>query len=390
MKELWHSAWVSLTRKRLRTLMTICGIAVGTAMVVLISGIGAIGQKAIDKELESMGMNGLSISATDGLTVQSLQTIRAVPQVTQAMPLLLEFAAAQASGNDYSVVACGIDAGADQVISLQILHGRLLTRGDLVGESDVCVVDEALALEAFGRKNVIGQTLTVYFEQAYVNLRIVGVTATGSSLLQNVTSLIPYMIYMPYTTLQATVADETFDQIAVRVATPSDTAQAQIEIEKRLAQTGEDIGTVKTENLASQRDRLERMVSILSLGLTAIAGVSLLVSGCGIMTVMLSSVHERTREIGIKKAIGATRGRILVEFMAGALLLSLIGALVGMLVGVVTVTVGGRLLGFAAEWSFSQLGGVLALTLALGVLFGAYPAYTAAGLKPVDALRQGN
>lgn len=390
MKELWHSAWISLARKRLRTLITVCGIAVGTAMVVLISGIGAVGEKAINRELESMGMNGLSVSASEGLTVQSLSSIRELPMVTQAMPLLLEFASAELGGGDYSVVACGIDAGADQVISLQLLYGRLLTQGDLARESEVCVVDEALAKEAFGRENIVGQTLTILFEDAYLDLTVVGVTATGSSLLQNVTSLIPYMVYMPYSTLQSTVAVDTFDQIAVRVTSQTDTTQMEGVIERSLEDLREDIGTVKTENLATQRDRLEKMVSILSLGLTAIGGVSLLVSGCGIMTVMLSSVHERTREIGIKKAIGATRGRILAEFMAGALLLSLVGAVLGMLIGVITIAIGSNMLGFSPEWSLTRLGAVLLLTLTLGVLFGAYPAYKAAGMKPVDALRQEN
>lgn len=390
MKELWHSAWVSLARNRVRTMMTVCGIAVGTAMVVLISGIGAVGEQAVNRELESMGINGLSVSASEGLSAQSLTSIRSLPMVTQAMPLLLEFAYAQFGENEHSVVGCGIDAGADQVISLQLLHGRLLTQGDLVGEGEVCVVDEALAKEAFGHDKVVGKTLTMYLGDTYLDMTVVGVTATGSSLLQNVTSLIPYMVYLPYTTLQSAVADDTFDQIAVRISPQTDTENAQMAIEEKLLSTEEYSGTLKTENLATQRDRLQKMVGILSLGLTAIGGVSLLVSGCGIMTVMLSSVHERTREIGIKKAIGATRTRILAEFMAGALLLSLIGAVSGLVIGVSVITVGSRLVGFSAVWSPQMLVGVVLLTLVLGVAFGAYPAYKAAGLKPVDALRQEN
>lgn len=386
MKELWRSAWISLARKRLRTLMTVCGIAVGTAMVVLISGIGAVGEKAVYRELESMGINGLSVSSSEGLTVACLTSIRALPTVSEAMPLVLDFSVAQLGTETYSVVSCGIDAGADQVISLELLHGRLLTRGDLASEADVCVVDAALAREAFGRENIVGHTLTMLYDDGYADMTVVGVTATGSSLLQNVTSLIPYMVYVPYTTMQT----DTFDQIAVRVTADADTSGVQRAIERSLTRFEEDIGTLKTEDLSTQRERLERLVTILSLGLTAIGGVSLLVSGCGIMTVMLSSVHERTREIGIKKAIGATRVRILAEFIVGALLLSVIGAVVGMLLGVVTMTLGGNALGYIPEWSPSRLLGIFLLTLALGILFGAYPAYKAAGLKPVDALRQEN
>lgn len=390
MKELLRSAWISLTRSRLRTLMTVCGIAVGTAMVVLISGIGSVGEKAVYKELESMGINGISVSASEGLTVPCLTSIRELSMVSQAMPLTLEFVGAELGGKKFSTVACGIDAGADQVISLQLLHGRLLSRGDLAGEAEVCVIDAALSQEAFGRDNAVGQTLTVLFDDMSVDMMVVGVTATGSSLLQNVTSLIPYMVYVPYTTMQSTAGSDTFDQIAVRVTADCSTEQAQQAIQKSLACLGEEIGTLKTEDLSNQRARLERLVTVLSLGLTAIGGVSLLVSGCGIMTVMLSSVHERTREIGIKKAIGATRRRILAEFITGALLISAIGAAVGMLLGTAVMALGGRLTGFSVEWPPTTLVGVFLLTLLLGGLFGAYPAYKAAGLKPVEALRQEN
>ena len=390
MKDLWRSAWISLARNRLRTAMTVCGIAVGTAMVVLVSCIGAVGEKAVYHELESMGINGISVSATDGLTRACLQSIRDLPMVSQAMPLVLSFSSVEFGGKEYSTVGCGIDAGADQVISLQLLHGRLLSGGDLVGETEVCVIDATLAQEAFGRDNVVGETLTLLRGERSVDLLVVGVTATGSSLLQNMTSIIPYMVYMPYTTLQSIADVEVFDQIAVRVSADSDTQQAQQAIQRSLSRLDEDIGTLKTEDLSNQRVRLERLVTILSLGLTAIGGVSLLVSGCGIMTVMLSSVHERMREIGIKKAIGAVKGRILAEFLVGALLISAIGAVVGVALGLSVMGIAARLVGFSFERLLGRMLGIFLLTLLLGAVFGTYPAYKAAGLKPVDALRQEN
>ena len=128
-------------------------------------------------------------------------------------------------------------------------------------------------------------------------------------------------------------------------------------------------------------------MNIVSLALAAVGGVSLLVSGFGILTVMLSSVHERTREIGIKKAIGATKGRILAEFLAGALLMSLFGALTGILLGCGGVWLGCLAFGFTPSFPVLSLLAVFVLTLVLGMLFGVYPAYQAAGLRPVEALR---
>lgn len=387
MRGVWRSAWMALGRKRLRTLLTISSIAIGTAMVVLVICIGGVGTQAVNRELENMGINGLSVSATDGLTVTALTSIRCLSSVRQAMPLSLQFASAMVQGDAYSVVGCGIDSGADQVISLQLLHGRMLSSQDVALQNAVCVVDEALAREAFGRSNVVGQNLTIYYEDGTLETTVVGVSATGSSLLQNVTSLIPYMVYVPYTTQQAVTGVYEFDQIAVRLRAGQESKAVEATIQRVLERSGEEYGTLTTENLATQRARLDSMANILSLILTAIGGVSLLVSGFGILTVMLSSVNERTREIGIKKAIGATRGRIMVEFLAGALLMSLCGAIVGFAVGYGVVTVGCAILGFPTVFPVGRLLAVFLITLVLGTAFGAYPAYQAAGLRPVEALR---
>lgn len=387
MRGVWRSAWIALGRKRLRTWLTISSIAIGTAMVVLVIGIGSIGTNAVNGELESMGIDGLSVSATKGLSVSALTSIRCLSTVRQAMPLSLQFASAIAGEGTYSVVGCGIDAGADQVISLQLLHGRLLSAQDVAAQAAVCVVDEALALEAFGRSNAVGQHLSLYYDDGALEATIVGVTATGSSLLQNVTALIPYMVYLPYTSQQATTGIDTFDQIAVRLRGGTASEETEQAIQVALERLGEEYGTLTTENLATQRARLDAMANILSLILTAVGGVSLLVAGFGILTVMLSSVNERTREIGIKKAIGATRKRIMMEFLAGALLMSLGGALLGLLIGCGVVTIGSMLLGFAPVFPIGRLAAVFGITLLLGTAFGAYPAYQAAGLRPVDALR---
>lgn len=387
MSGVWRSAWIALGRKRLRTVLTVSSIAIGTALVVLILCIGRIGTDAVGRELESMGINGLSVSSSEGLTASSLSTVRSLPQVSNAMPLCLQFATALADGGAYSVVGCGIDSGADQVISLELLHGRMLSRQDVAGQTAVCVVDEALARDVYGRSNIVGQPITMLYENGTLELTVVGVSATGSSLLQNVTALIPYMVYVPYTSQQTATGLFVFDQIAVRLAENTPSEEAEKAIRRELARNGESLNALTLENLASQRQRLDAMMDIVSLALTAIGGVSLLVSGFGILTVMLSSVNERTREIGIKKAIGATRGRILTEFLAGALLLSLLGALTGILLGCGAVLVGCLLMGYPPVFPAMELAVVFALTLLLGVLFGAYPAYQAAGMRPVDALR---
>lgn len=387
MKELFSGAVITLVRRPLSSVLTAAGIAIGTALVILISCISAIGETLIESELQSMGIDGLSVSASDGLTEQCLQTIRAIPHVKEAMPLLVKTSFALVEEERYGIVSCGIDSGADQVISLELLHGRLLSRGDIVSDAMVCVVDEALATDAFGKTDIVGKSIEVKMGASVNTVEIVGVTATGSSLLQTVTAMIPYMVYMPYTTVQTYVGTDRFDQIAVRMNSGDQTQGVQQAIVRELSHMQEDIGDLMTENLATQRDRLDMLVKILSAGLSAIGGVSLFVSGFGIFTVMLSSVNERTREIGIKKAIGATERRIMIEFLVTAVLLSAAGALVGLFVGVLLIWVGCALFSIEPVIPISSVVTLFIVTLLMGSLFGIYPAKRAAGLKPVDALR---
>lgn len=387
MGELIHGAIITLVRRPLSSALTAAGIAIGTALVIIISCISAIGETMIERELQNMGIDGLSVSASDGLTGSCLQTIRSIPSVKEAMPLLVQTSYALCNNDRYGIVNCGIDSGAEQVISLQLLKGRMLSRGDVASEAMVCVIDEALAMEAFGTTEVIGRRFEVAMGESVRIVEIVGVTAAGSSLLQTVSAMIPYMVYMPYTTVQSYNGIDRFDQIAVRMYSEDETEAVKVTIERELQSLTDEIGTLMTEDLATQRDRLDMLVRILSAGLTAIGGVSLFVSGFGIFTVMLSSVNERTREIGIKKAIGASEQRIMIEFLTTAGLLSLIGAFGGVLIGLVAVYVGCMIFRIEATVPYGAVLTLFLATLLMGTLFGVYPARRAAKLKPVDALR---
>ena len=178
------------------------------------------------------------------------------------------------------------------------------------------------------------------------------------------------------------------DNLAVRAAEHTDTEQLAQRIMRTLDRETGTRGQFETENLAMQKSRLNSLMHIVTLILTVISGISLLVSGLGIMTIMLVSVHERVREIGIKKAIGAPRSRILAEFLAESAVLSLLGSVAGLAVGL-----GVSWAGLSAfHMPFAPEGGRMLLLvlfcIAIGALFGVYPALQAARMRPVDALRQ--
>ncbi len=388
MSELIKSTVKNLCKKRLRTLLTVAGIGVGTLLITLVSVLGDTGKAIIGKELNGMGLDGIAVSAdADVLNEDVLLRIRSLYRVDSAMPLAVQVTTAKVGVLDAYVAACGIDAGADQVISLEILHGRLLERGDISGSGRVCVVDEAVAENAYGRKNIVGKSLTLRVGDTTENFTVVGVSKAGSSVMQNVAGYIPYMVYFPYSTLREISGDETFDRIAVRISNAADIETARETLQRMLRGTDTANATYTLDNLATQRDKLERLMDIIALVLKIISAVSLLVAGMSIMTVMLVSVHERTGEIGIKKAVGATGGRIMLEFMAEAVLLTLAGSLAGVLTALLSVWVAALVSGITVSLSVPTVFGIVAFSVFLGVVFGVYPAQKAAALPPAVALR---
>lgn len=387
MRDILQCAWKSLSRKWLRTLLTISGIMVGVVMVVIVSAISTVGKRAVNAELDSMGMNGLSVSMESGaLSMENLEVIRRLSGVETAMPLMIEYSTSLLGNVSDSTLICGIDSGARQVISLQLRHGRLITTGDVRAGARVCMLDETVAKAAYGRSNIVGKTIQLSVGGAMEEFTIIGVTETGSSLLQNIVEFIPGMVYIPYTTLQNLTGRDGLNQIAVRISERENVEQAESRIVQALERSSGQSG-YRTDNLAAQKERLGSLMDIVTLILTAISGISLLVSGLGIMTIMLVSVTERTREIGIKKAIGASRRRILMEFLAEAMIISFLGGAFGILLGYGAVTIGMALMGVLPVIEGGTIVFLLLFSMATGVLFGVYPAVKASRLRPVDALR---
>jgi len=376
-------AALRLWRKRGRSLMTMGGIVIGVALVSLVTVIGSAGRMAVNTELENMGFGGLSITANGQavLDEQALAALRQMQQVETAVPLMLDTTSSVATdGQEVPLMLCGIDSGEVQAIGLIRRFGRMLHREDVIKASSVCVVDTAVAMTLFGEEQILGRTVMLTVGGVEQGFHVVGVTQAGSSLLQNVTQMIPGMVYIPYTTMQQLTGRTAFDQLAVRL---QDEATGTAAVKRELKKLG---GDFRTDDLSAQKDRMGAVMDVVVWILTAIGAVSLLVAGLSIMTIMMVSVGERTREIGIKKALGATDGRILREFLCEALLLSLGGGVVGVLLGGGVGSLGLTLVGMTGI-GWRPILWLIGFSVIVGMLFGAAPAWKAARLDPVEALR---
>lgn len=383
----------NLGRKKSRSLLTVMGIAIGVASVVLIASIGDIGKYTINQELDSLGVGGIMISGNKkipgaSLDNRHLEAIRQSGAVDSAIPIVVDYTKSYMRGLMLDTVVWGIDYGANQVIALDTLYGRLITKNDVLADKRVCVVDQNIAQAYYRRDNIVGKTMTLQFATGYEEFQVVGVVASGGSLMQGMMgSLIPSFIYLPYSTMQALSGKDSFDQIAIKIKDSIDpeVAGAQL-ISISNGVSGVSSG-FKAENMQSQKNKLNGVLDIITVVLAAIAGVSLIVAGLSIMTVMLVSVNERTREIGIKKSIGANKKNIMWEFLIEAFTISLLGSLAGTAIGILLLVVGCLPFGIPVRFNVELIIFCIIFSVLIGVVFGVYPATIASKLRPVDALR---
>ena len=381
---------INIFRAKVRSVLTIAGIAVGVFSVTLISTIGAVGTEQVSSTLITMGVDTLLVQAASNsvsvtLTDEDVSEVRKIDGVTDVMPLMASITEAKMINRRVDCYVWGVDKSADKLISLRAKHGRLITNSDSAALSKVCVIDEQFAEEVYGRSNVVGKKLRMFLGGKYHDFTIIGIAQSGLSSLQGMLSnIMPGFMYIPITTMQHLCGRTTYDKIAVKVS--GDDFSPKTVTDALDLKNGHVDGYL-CNNLLSQKSQLDDILSIVTTTLSMTAGISLVVSGISVMTAMMMSVSERTREIGVKKAIGARKRDILGEFLAESVLLTLLGSAGGIVAGLAVSFAGCMILGVPFSVNVGSLVISAVVTALLGAVFGAYPAAKAAKLNPADALR---
>ena len=381
---------INIFRAKVRSVLTIAGIAVGVFSVTLISTVGAVGTEQVSSTLITMGVDTLLVQAASNsvsvtLTDEDVSEVRKIDGVTDVMPLMASITEAKMINRRVDCYVWGVDKSADKLISLRAKHGRLITNSDSAALSKVCVIDEQFAEEVYGRSNVVGKKLRMFLGGKYHEFLIIGVAQSGLSSLQGMLSnIMPSFMYIPITTMQHLCGRTTYDKIAVKVSGDDFSPRA---VTGALDRKNGHVDGYICNNLLSQKSQLDDIMSIVTTALSMTAGISLVVSGISVMTAMMMSVSERTREIGIKKAIGARKRDILGEFLAESVLLTLLGNAAGIVAGLAVSFAGCVILEVPFSVNVASLVISAVVTALLGAVFGAYPAAKAARLNPAEALR---
>ncbi len=396
----------ALAVNKLRSLLTMLGIIIGVAAVIVMIAVGAGAQKRVQEQIASLGSNLLLIlsgTTTAGgvrMGFGSNQTISeddalAIPrEIPEAMaaPALRGTAQLIWGNTNWSTVIFGVTPDYLEVRQWELNSGRAFDATDMAGATKVCMIGQTVARQLFGGADPLGQSIRV----RRVPFTVIGVLESkGQSMMGHDQD---DLVLMPITTARKRVLgaanpakQRSVGTIWIKVAEGYDMKAAEEQVRSLLRQRhrlqpgqDDDFSLRNLEEVAATQEASSRVLALL---LAAVASVSLVVGGIGIMNIMLVSVTERTREIGLRMAVGARTRDILGQFLVEAVTLSLIGGLAGVAIGIGTAVGIAELAGWRIVLSPESVVLAVAFAFAIGVFFGFYPARKAARLNPVEALR---
>ena len=381
---------------KVRFALTALGMVIGTASLILVVTIGLTGKQYVLQQIQSIGANliiaeyegGAIYSAEAGndyMTIEDLNAVRQqVPNITASSPLIeLHDRITVPGGRERDVLVLGVSAEYFWVRNLEVLNGRFLEDNDTQARGKVAAITRNLAETLYGSTdNAVGQVIKL----SGLPFVVVGtfrerVDTFGQSEISDDTILIPYTVARFFTTT------DNVKQLFFSVADPSDIPGATEKIQKVLQSRHRPESVYRVDNLTQLLAVAGKIANALTTILLLVAVLTLLVSGVGIMNIMLATVNARIKEIGIRKAVGATSAEIRAQFLTEAVLISLIGGLIGIAIGMV-LPISLRVL-TSYRMPISGLSVIIAVVVSslIGVMFGTMPAARAAKLDPVESLR---
>lgn len=390
--QLFKISFKSVINNKLRSFLTMLGIIIGIASVIILIAIGQGTTKSIQDSIKSMGTNLITVNITGDRTVQisnsELNTLKTKPGI-KAISRVLSQQNVNISGNDQTATTSiqAVEPNFESIRNMSVQSGRFINQDDLNNRYLSAVIGTDVATEIFNSTDVVGQKITV----DGVDFNIVGVlTSMGSSSQGSSDDT----VILPLSTAQRLLKTTQVKSFYVEASDENsvDTAMSYLQMfldsKYNLPTSSSSTTTNKYFRIFNQTSLLETATSTTSTLTKELAGtacISLLVGGIGIMNIMLVSVIERTREIGIRKALGAKRSAILLQFLIESTFISGIGGILGVLLGIL----GSKIMestGTAMQLSPTVVFASFAFSVTVGIVFGLYPANKASKLSPIDAL----
>lgn len=400
----------ALRANKMRALLTMVGIIIGIGSVIGIVNVGDSMTNGISDSMSSMGISNITLSLSQkdsentssgnffmfGRSNPDSDDLISDAMLSEYKDIYSEFISyiyATESvgnksftydGNQASVSVTGVSLEYPDAADMEIASGRFLTQNDYDKEKNVCVVSSTLCGAIMPMEDPIGNVIEIKSGNNMYKFYIVGVYNDSSTSSSNTA------MYIPLSTARViNGSDEGYQSATVVTALGTDTRAFIDETDKYFSQvySRNQSYTVTASSMEGMVKTMTEMLSSTSLAIAAIAGISLLVGGVGVMNIMLVSITERTKEIGTRKALGATNGSIRLQFIIESIVICMLGGIIGIGVGILIGNVGSKILGYSASVSISTIIIAVTFSMVIGIFFGYYPANKAAKLYPIEALR---
>ena len=398
-KESFLMAWASLIANKMRSILTMLGIIIGVAAVIALVSIGNGVKQDIQTSISSLGSNLLmvmpgaprtpgvrpSAGSMKSLKVSDYEAISKLDGVKAASPMTNGSYVVIYQNKNWTTSVSGVSYNYLDVNNWSMKSGRFLSEKNVQNRERVAVVGKTVVKNLFGDEDPVGAEIRV----KNIPFRIIGVlNSKGSGAMGNDQD---DMVVIPYTTAMERVEGVDYLRMIYVVGKDEngiDRLQSDIENLLRVRHGIKDtnLDDFNIQNMNSIMETMEETTGTLTLFLGAVAAISLVVGGIGIMNIMLVSVTERTREIGVRKALGATYSVIVTQFLIEAVVISLMGGIIGIILGIGSSKLIGMASGMSTVISVPTIVMSFAFSMAIGLIFGIYPARKAAKLNPIDAL----
>ena len=380
----------AIAGNKMRSFLTILGVVIGVVAIVVLVSIGQGANSSVVESIEGMGTNlitaNINARRMNPIDLDSLNELAQNEAISYVAPIASVSGTVKAGTTTYDDgVVQGTTPGYESIRNWTVAEGRFLQQPDIDNRSFVAVIGSEAATEMYGTTHAVGETFSLngYTITVVGVLEAVGSGASGSNDNQ---------ILIPFTLAQRLSNQTSISSFYVSAASSAQVEQAQAAVESYLEKAFENYNTrsfgtqYSVFNQTEMLSTLNETTNTLTLMLGGIAAISLLVGGIGIMNIMLVSVSERTREIGIRKAIGAARGNILTQFLIESLVVSLMGGLLGLAISVAAVKALAPVLQMTLTIPVNVAWMAIAFSVFIGVVFGMYPANKASKLRPIQAL----
>lgn len=387
----------SIKSNKLRSFLTMLGIIIGISSVITIISLGKGGKEIITSQLEKVGSSTIQInvdreraSRDDYITLTDIENINEDSEsVKYVTPGILRIGVCIYNDVEKKAYVTGVNTDYKYIENAELLYGRYFTEKENEEGKLVGVIDEFTAESIFGYTDVVGEDILVGHKNSLKKLRIIGVIKSPEYMMAAPREYVPAMITMPIKGSFEVFGKSKIDFIYVLANTKDEIEEASNEAINIITSrhNNREKGIYRGEQIIKQVEEINKIIDIFNSFIGAVAAISLLVGGIGVMNIMLVSVTERTREIGIRKAIGANTKSILYQFLTEAIIISVIGGIMGLLLGGGVSYIVGGIMGISPSITFMHVILVIMFSCVVGIFFGIYPAKKAAELNPIDSLR---